>query len=971
MSDMVINALFVKSAALVTLAYVMFVLRCGSTFFHIHGVSMISLRRRVFPAGVVIAVILVVALLSSAVTPLHAAMPVPRILVLNSYNIGYDWWEDEMKGLRAGLAKPFPRVEMFIEHLDTKKFHSKKHFPRMADLLEAKYAGRPLDVIIAMDNAALEFASQYRRRISPGTPLVFCGINDYEPFMIAGQSRITGVAEFHDSVGTLGLALQLHPATRGVVVIHDYTDTGLAMRRELEKSAQRYPAVKLQFMEEMPLEDTVNKLKGLTPGNLVLMLSYTVEKGGRTFLQSEAARLVSSASPVPAYSVHAAQLGYGVVGGRMMEGQIQGQKAAELAVRVLGGEPPERLPVITGNLARPMFDFRVLKKFDINPAKLPAEAVLINKPPSTFAVNKTMVWLVGLFTLFCAITLMGLVLNIRKRRLLEEMLRLKIDQYQESQEELLATEELLRKQVDEYMLSQNELEATEEMLRIQLVAVEESSQKFKAVFEHSPITVALTTLPDGTFSEVNQGFIDMFGFSRDEAIGKTTVELGVWLHESDRNSYLQQLRANGYVRSFEAVMRRKGGEEFTVFFSGALLEIAGKSFALSAVMDISEQKRLQNQLLQSQKMDVVGQLAGGIAHDFNNMLAGIMAAAELLKLRLPSDERNHKMVDTILEATTRSADLTRELLTFSRKGSAVSNPVCIHDTITAVMGLLERTIDKQIQLISRFEGENPIVMGDQTQLQNALLNLGVNSRDAMPQGGTLTFTTAERMMDEAACRSMGFSIAPGHYLEITVADTGVGMSKAIQEHIFEPFFTTKAVGKGTGLGLAAVYGTVRSHHGELYVQSEPGIGSVFKMYLPLIEEGINIPVDTGDTVAGNGGILLVDDEEILRDVGRDLLEDLGYTVYLAENGAQALVEFTAHRAEISLVMLDMIMPKMGGKEAFLLLREQAPDLKVLFCSGFSREGTGDELVRLGACGFIHKPYNRSELSRAVAEALEC
>jgi signal transduction histidine kinase/CheY-like chemotaxis protein len=447
------------------------------------------------------------------------------------------------------------------------------------------------------------------------------------------------------------------------------------------------------------------------------------------------------------------------------------------------------------------------------------------------------------------------------------------------------------------------------------------------------------------------------------------VELGVWLHEEDRNSYLKLLGDNGYVHNYAAEMRRKDGEIFSVLFSGVLLEIAGNPCVLSAVMEITEQKRLQNQLYQSQKMDVVGQLAGGIAHDFNNMLAGIMAAAELLKLRLPNDEKNQKMINTIIDATTRSADLTRELLTFSRKGASVSNPVQIHDTITAVMSLLERTIDKKIQLISQLEGESPVILGDQSQLQNALLNLGINARDAMPNGGTLTYSTAIRDLDSAACRTLGTSLAPGRYLEIAVSDTGVGMAKELMGHIFEPFFTTKAIGKGTGLGLAAVYGTIQSHRGDLHVQSEPGIGSIFKIYLPLIEECSVHQVCSLEAISGSGGILLVDDEEILRNIGRDLLENLGYTVHLAENGEHALEVFAEYHGEISLVMLDMMMPVMGGKEAFLRLREHSPKLKILFCSGFSHDGTGDELVKLGASGFIQKPYNRSELSRAVAEVM--
>lgn len=941
-------------------------------------------------SGITAAIIVAAVFAVPAHSPLYAAAAVPRILVLNSYHMGYDWSENEMEGVREGISKAFPRSETFIEYLDTKKFQNKQLFSRMAELLEAKYPARKIDVIIAMDNAALEFATKYRQRIAPDTPLVFCGINNYEPAMIAGQTRITGVAEFHDFVGTLKLALQLHPNTHNIIAINDFTDTGIAIRHELKKSAEQFPAIKLHFMEEMPLEEMVHALKAIPSDYLVLMLSYTVEKGGRTFSHAEAARLVSEASPVPVYSVYAEQLGSGVIGGRMMKGQIQGQKAAELAVRILGGESPENIPVVTGDLSHPAFDSLVMKKFAVRAKKLPAETLIINKPSSTLHVNKNIAWIVTLLVVLTSIGMLTLLFNVRKRKRLEEMLRLKIDEYQESQEELLATEEMLRSQVDEYVLSQDallateeqlrsqiaefrsthdQLLATEEMLRVQLESVEESSQKFKAVFEHSPITVALTSIPEGRYNDVNQGFVDMFGYSREEALGRTTVELGVWQSESARNIYLQQLRATGFVHNYEAEMRRKNGEIFTVLFSGVLLEIAGKPSVLSTVMEITELKRLQNQLLQSQKMDVVGQLAGGIAHDFNNMLAGIMAAAELLKLRLKGDEKNSKTVAAILEAATRSAELTRELLTFSRKASLAGQPVRVNDAITAVMGLLEHTIDKQINVIATLAESDPVVMGDQTQLQNALLNLGINARDAMPNGGTLAISSTLVLMDEIACRTVSLALTPGRYVEIAVCDTGVGMTQEVVEHIFEPFFTTKAAGKGTGLGLAAVYGTVQNHKGELYVQSKPGVGSLFKMYLPAIEAEEGETVCTPEIVAGSGGILLVDDEKILRDVGRELLEDIGYTVYVAENGEHALAVFAAHCNEISLVIMDIIMPKMGGREAFLELRSLDPGLKVLFCSGFSNAETDVELSKLGACGFIHKPYNRADLSRAVVEAM--
>jgi CheY-like chemotaxis protein len=369
-------------------------------------------------------------------------------------------------------------------------------------------------------------------------------------------------------------------------------------------------------------------------------------------------------------------------------------------------------------------------------------------------------------------------------------------------------------------------------------------------------------------------------------------------------------------------------------------------------------------------MDVIGQLAGGIAHDFNNMLAGIMASAELLKLRMDGNDKNLKMVNTILQAATRSADLTREMLSFSRKNNQISSPVSVNETIVAVVNLLEHTIDKRVQLKTVLGVHDPIVMGDQTLLQNALLNLGVNARDAMPEGGTMTYATAEKQLDEAACRAANLTLKAGRYLEITVSDTGIGMTKSVIERIFEPFFTTKETGKGTGLGLAAVYGTIKNHGGDISVLSQPGLGSVFRIYLPLVSGENGNKEHHDDYVTGSGGILLVDDEAMLREVGSDLLQDLGYTVYLAEDGEQALAMFSANRSSISLVILDVIMPKMAGKDAFLQLREQAPDLKILFCSGFSPEGTGAELMQLGAAGFIQKPYTRSALSRAVAEALK-
>ena len=534
----------------------------------------------------------------------------------------------------------------------------------------------------------------------------------------------------------------------------------------------------------------------------------------------------------------------------------------------------------------------------------------------------------------------------------EEMLRTQIKEYQETHDQLLATEEMLRVQIDVY-------EKNQQLLK-------ESNARLETMIHSSPLAI-ISLDRAGKIILWNRTAIDLFGCSAEE-IHFTLQPLFPVAREY--TEFLSRLVTEPGLRLFEQPLLTFRSRPLVVSLVSAPLVVAdGETDFILMLEDVTRQRQIEEQLRQAQKMDVVGQLAGGVAHDFNNMLAGIMASAELLKHRMAGDDKNMKMVDTILNAASRSADLTHDLMAFSRKGAIAFSPVVIHETITAVVSLLERTIDKRIWLRTRLEASNPVVLGDAALLQNALLNLGINARDAMPEGGTLTYSTSYVFLDEAACTSHKILLSPGMYLQIAVADTGIGIPKQIIGHIFEPFFTTKEQGKGTGLGLAAVYGAAVDHHGSIHVYSEPGQGTVFKMFLPLSETE-SVVEKRGEIVRGTGGILLVDDEEILRTVGGDLLEELGYTVYLAEDGAQALVQYERQRHSIALVILDMVMPGLNGKETFLRLREIDPDIRVLFCSGFHREGTVPELIQLGARGFIQKPYNTIDLSRAVMKALE-
>lgn len=404
---------------------------------------------------------------------------------------------------------------------------------------------------------------------------------------------------------------------------------------------------------------------------------------------------------------------------------------------------------------------------------------------------------------------------------------------------------------------------------------------------------------------------------------------------------------------------------------GASTRIAGLSADITERREAEqEREQMEEQLRQAQKMDAVGQLAGGIAHDFNNQLAGIMGFAELLRDELGTDSRLAGFADYILIGSRRAAELTAKLLAFARKGKYRSIPVNLHKVIAEVVSLLEHSIDKRIRIVQVLRASPPVAQGDPTQLQNTLLNLGLNARDAMPDGGELTIATDLVPLDRHFCDSQPFDMTPGQYVRVCVQDTGVGMDDDVLEHVFEPFFTTKTEGKGTGMGLPSVYGTVSNHHGAVTVDSTPGSGTTFTLYLPLApSEDQAAPSTDERTVRGNATVMVVDDEETFRDMAQATLTSLGYHAITFADGPSALEYYRHSHADVDLIMLDMVMPDLDGRAAFEQLRAINPNAQVLLCSGYSVDGRSQSLLQEGARGFIEKPFRKAQLSRKIAEIL--
>ncbi|MFH2047805.1 MAG: ATP-binding protein, partial [bacterium] len=395
--------------------------------------------------------------------------------------------------------------------------------------------------------------------------------------------------------------------------------------------------------------------------------------------------------------------------------------------------------------------------------------------------------------------------------------------------------------------------------------------------------------------------------------------------------------------------------------------------ALVFVRDISERKKSEEELRHFQKIEAIGLLAGGIAHDFNNMLAGIMGNAEFLSLKLHDNSILSAYVKNIITAAEHAASLTRQLLTFARKGQVDQHSIDIHQLIDDICNMLEKTIDRRILINRRLGAPTPIIIGDPSQIENMLLNLGINARDAMADGGLLTFSTAETFIDAAKISEMHYAITPGIYIRISVTDTGHGMDNQIKQHIFEPFFTTKAKGKGTGLGLAGVYGTVMSHNGMIEVKSEPGKGTVFDIYLPVGQAEVKSEIETEYSekpITGSGRILLVDDEEMIRQFAENLLTHVGYKVHTCSDGPEAIGYYNDHFGEIELVILDMMMPILNGKDTFLKLKSINHKIKVLISSGYVSDVESEELIKIGVSGFVGKPYHLADLASKVKQVIE-
>jgi PAS domain S-box-containing protein len=507
-----------------------------------------------------------------------------------------------------------------------------------------------------------------------------------------------------------------------------------------------------------------------------------------------------------------------------------------------------------------------------------------------------------------------------------------------------------------------------ELLALKAKELLESEERFLKAFYSNPDGLAITTAAGDNFVEVNDAFLATLEYARPELVGRSSSDLNLWFDPQQRDQVVQKIERGEPIREYETRLQTRSGKERHLLLSAERVQIQGEPCILWITRDVTEQRLLEQQFHQAQKLEAVGRLAGGVAHDFNNLLGVIIGYSDLLSQEAAPPIS--KKLQSIKGAANRASLLTAQLLAFSRKQVLRPSLLDVNAAVTDTHKILAHLIGEDIRLNMRLGGDLGLVRADRGQIGQILMNLAVNARDAMPRGGQLTIETAS-LAFETPAEDHNLTIPPGRYVMLAVSDTGLGMDQETLAHIFEPFFTTKPVGKGTGLGLSTVQGIVQQNGGLISVSSEPGKGTTFRIYLPqavLAEKAEPRAEEEAQVPRGSETILLVEDAASLRDLIAEGLHDCGYQVLVAADSAEALRVAEQHSGPIHLLLTDVVLPGIRGPELAQRVTALRPDTKVFYMSGYTDEELSPRSA-LGSEAFIEKPFPLAELTQRIHKIL--
>ena len=858
----------------------------------------------------------------------------PYVLVLNSYHKAQ--WSDSILN---GISSVFPEdgtVEIAVEYMDTKTINTPEYLNSLFTVYSKKYQQKNIDVVIVSDDNALNFALEHHEFLFGNAPIVFCGVNRYNEEALSDHRNVTGVLEHGDFEATLKIATKLKPETNKVYVVCDRTKTGLINLEDFMQTVEKsFPSLGVELLQDLTYDELSEQLTRVPGGSLVFFISFWSDSSGRNITPNDLSMAFSEAA-APVFSRSEWMLGRNVVGGMCVHGYSQGEAAAKLAKRIIDGDDPSSIKVITDSPNKYIFDYKQLHKFGLNPALLPQGAILLNPPTPFYMIDKHLLISIALALITSLSLVVVLMVTIVRRRKIEKALR--------------SSEQRYRTLVDNIEMG------------ITLI-----DKNYKVVTTNAT-QVKFLDKPIGYFT--GKYCFEEFE-KRDRACEHCP---GVIAMET------------GEMAMCEAQGIRDDGSKISVRIKAFPLKDEDGEMVgfIELVDDISEElrlkndrKRLEDKMLQAQKLESLGILAGGIAHDFNNLLVGILGNADLALAKMPIESPGIPFIKKIITASERAADLSNQMLAYSGKGKFTVEVFDLNTLVKEITHLLSTVITKKGELQFELSDGMALVEGDSTQLRQVIMNLITNASDALGQKeGTIKIVTGVK--EEKAgykVRSKTFDdLPPGKYVFIEVCDTGSGMNKETREHIFDPFFSTKTSGRG--LGLAAALGIVRGHNGAIEVYSGIGQGTTIKVLLPQASHKEFDKSPSTDDVSSilnsteHQTVLLVDDDHSVLDVTSRVLQDKGYKILTAKDGLEALEVFRTMADTISIVVLDMTMPRMGGEEVFKELRKINPKVKVLLSSGYSEQDAVNRFTERGLAGFLQKPYRISALLKKIDEILK-
>ncbi|MFT5730978.1 MAG: PAS domain S-box-containing protein [Desulforhopalus sp.] len=864
--------------------------------------------------------------------------PPQHVLIVHSAYQGYPWTDSLNIGIHEAFdSSPVP-VDLMFEYIDTKRNRDPHYFEQLRELWKIKYHNLPINLIIVCDNQAYDFVLQERSNLFRGIPIVFAAYIGYTPDMLDGKQHITGVIQETDIAATIDVALLLHPRTKKIV----FVAPGAPPFRMvwLEGLKERYAKkVQLLTITAEKIDQIDKEIDSHGKDIVVIPLNSYQESNGTYFPFDQFVSHLSMEKPFPVYALWDIAIGRGVVGGKMVTGASQGSKASELALQILQGTPVSDVPVVTNSPNQYMFDWDAMQRFRLSENDLPEKTILINSPVSFYDENKTIVHisLVSVFALLLLIlALIVAVIDLRRTK-----------------KNLLLSDKVLS----------------------------ESEARFRKMIEKSPLPMVVTDQAQH-ISFLNDKFTELFGYTLEDVNTAdewwSSAYPDLEYREKVQYSWLtaiEKASATGTdIEMQEWALTIKDGTQRECEFYMVPLQ----DQSLIVMNDISERKnaegerkKLELRLQQAQKMEAIGTLAGGIAHDFNNLLAVILGYTDLAKEDAPPGTHFEKDLDEVTGAAIRAKDLVKQILAFSRETEVERFLIKIPPIIKECLLMLRSSIPTTINIIEDIDPQCGTIQADPSQVHQILMNLCTNAYHAMEgAGGTLSVALKTTYIKPDDKKNI-FLLTPGEYIKCTVSDTGVGIGPDVMRKIFDPYFTTKEVGKGTGMGLAIIHGIMNEYGGAITVESQLGKGAAFHVYFPAVKEGaLPTAKNQKDIPIGSERVLFIDDEAILADMGKDMLERLGYHVTVRYSSLEALETFQNTPDKFDLVITDQTMPGMTGADLARRILQIRPMVPIILCTGYSSIIDEDSTKGLGIKEYALKPITKADIAVLIRKVLD-